>query len=77
MKIIHVRKSTINIYDISINTNEINYKISSNMKTSWYNRNVKELLRNERLKIFFEYIYVICLKMTRKINFKNAHRNSL
>lgn len=67
MKIIHVRKSTINIYDISINTNEINYKISSNMKTSWYNRNVKELLRNERLKIFF-WVYICYL-------FKNDTQN--
>lgn len=67
MKIIHVRKSTINIYDISINTNEIKYKISFNMKTSWYNRNVKELLRNERLKIFF-WVYICYL-------FKNDTQN--
>lgn len=52
MKIIHVRKSTIN---------------SSNMKTSWYNRNVKELLRNERLKIFF-WVYICYL-------FKNDTQN--
>lgn len=52
MKIIHVRKSTI---------------YSSNMKTSWYNRNVKELLRNERLKIFF-WVYICYL-------FKNDTQN--
>lgn len=77
MKIIYVCKFIINIYDIFININEINYKISFNMKIFWYNWNVKELLRNECLKIFFEYIYVICLKMICKINFKNVYRNLL